>query len=158
MRIVGLDLAGKESNETGFCLFEGSGKGIAAKSLLDDREILREVERANPDVVAVDAPLSLPKEGYFRPCDLLMKKRGFNVLSPVFPGMKILTLRAMMIARFVSRHSKVIEVFPRATERILGLSRGQGNEHEYDALLCALTGKKFLEGSYEDLEGIIIPA
>ena len=53
---------------------------------------------------------------------------------------------------------KVIEVFSRASEKILGLSKEpRKNKDEYDALLCALTAKAYLEGNYEDLDGIIIP-
>jgi predicted nuclease with RNAse H fold len=57
---------------------------------------------------------------------------------------------------------KCIEVFPRATEKILGLKKERRvNKDKYDALLCALTGKYYLNGKYEavgDEEGqIVIP-
>ena len=43
-------------------------------------------------------------------------------------------------------------------EKILGLSKEpRRNQDEYDALLCALAGKAFLEKTFEDLDGIIIP-
>jgi predicted nuclease with RNAse H fold len=77
----------------------------------------------------------------------------------MFPGMKPLVKRAIrLVKRFKDRGHKVIEVFPRASEHILGLERSKrANEHVYDALLCALTGLAYLRGEYEDLEGIIIP-
>ena len=160
MLSLGIDLAGKDTNETGFCIIEFSGNGmkISTKSLLDDREILREVEMAKPDIIAIDAPLSLPSSGYYRESDSLLRQRGFNALSPLLPGMKTLALRGMMLSKILSQNHNVIEVFPRAAEKALGLSKDSvANAHEYDALLCALTGKKFLENGCEDLAGIIIP-
>lgn len=160
MLSLGMDLAGKDTNETGFCVIEFTGKDIkvTTKSLLDDREILRETEKTNPDIIAIDAPLSLPSSGYYRDSDSLLRQRGFNALSPMLPGMKTLALRGIMLSKILSQNHKVIEVFPLATEKALGLSKDRvANAHEYDALLCALTGKKFLENSYEDLAGIILP-
>ncbi len=165
MRIVGIDLAGLETNETGFCVLdseEGKDK-VRVKRLLTDREILNEIEEVNEekkiDVIAIDAPFDWPKEGYFRKCDLLLKARGFSPLSPVFPGMKPLTRRGKMLSTILrNRGFRVIEVFAKASEKIFGLEKKRAvNKDEYDALICALTGKAYLQGKYEDLEGIIIP-
>ncbi len=160
MKILGIDLAGKDSNETGICelVFSGNEIKISTRSVFGDREILREVENSKPDVIAIDSPLSLPSSGYYRDSDSLLQQRGFKPLSPMLPGMKVLALRGIMLSKILSRDYKTIEAFPKATERILGLSKDKiANDHEYDALLCALTGKKFLEGDYEDLAGIVIP-
>jgi predicted nuclease with RNAse H fold len=165
MRVVGIDLAGLETNETGFCLLdsEGGKDNIIVKRLLSDREILDEVEELNSkkkvEVVAIDAPFDWPEEGYLRKSDLLLKNRGFSPLSPVFPGMKPLTRRGKMMSGILKKRGfKVIEVFSKASEKILGLDKKKAaNKDEYDALICALTGKAFLRGNYEDLDGIIIP-
>lgn len=161
MRVVGLDLAGKPENPSGFCLL--TDEGSETKLLYADLEILKEVESAKPDCVAIDAPLwilrSKEKIIPWRPCDSLLLKKGFRPLSIALPSMQMLAQRARHIASVLrERKYKVIEVFPRATEKILNLSKeSRKNEHEYDALLCALTAKAFLEGKYEDLEGIVIP-
>ena len=73
--------------------------------------------------------------------------------------MRILVLRASHLVKVLKeRKYKVIEVFSNASEKVLGLSKeSRKNKDEYDALLCALTAKAYLEGNYEDLDGIIIP-
>ncbi len=76
----------------------------------------------------------------------------------------MLTKRAIKLASVFRRLGfKVIEVFPRATERVLGLKKEKRvNKDKYDALLCALTGKYYLLGKYEligdEKEGIVIPS
>jgi predicted nuclease with RNAse H fold len=165
MRVVGVDLAGLETNETGFCVLDSDGKkdNIVVKRLLSDREILNEIddliEEQKIDVIAIDAPFDWPEQGYLRKSDLMLKNRGFSPLSPVFPGMKPLTRRGKMLAGILKKRGfSVIEVFSKASERIFGLDKKKAaNKDEYDALVCALTGKAFLQGNYEDLDGIIIP-
>jgi len=156
MRAVGIDLAGKSENDTGFCLL--SDAGTETKLLHTDTEILAAIEAAKPDVVAIDAPFWMPK-GNWRPSEELLMRRGFRPLSPSFPSMRMLSMRAMNIVRVLrGRGHVVIEVFPRATEEILGISKEpRKNQDEYDALLAALTGKAFKEGKYLDFAGVIIP-
>lgn len=162
MRVVGLDLAGKPENPTGFCVL--TERGAETKLLRADKEILEEIDKAKPDVVAIDAPLWLPRQQFgrmvpWRNCDQLLLKRGFRPLSPMMPTMQQLAHRAMKLVRQLhAKGYKTLETFPRAVEKILGLSKEpRRNQDEYDALLCALAGKAFLEGSYEDLDGIIVP-
>lgn len=165
MRVVGIDLAGLEKNETGFCVldFEGGKDKIIVKRLLSDREILDEVDARNGeqkiDVIAIDAPFDFPEQGYFRKSDVMLKNRGFAPLSPMFPGMKPLTRRGKMLSGILKKRGfSVIEVFSKVSEKILGLDKKKAaNKDEYDALICALTGKYYLNGKYEDMDGIIIP-
>lgn len=154
--VIGIDLAGKDKNPTGICVL---GDKTETKSLFSDEEIINEVTRIKPDLVAIDAPLSFPASGYYRQCEELLSARGFKPLSPLFPYMRILVERGMKLkAEFEKIGIKVIEVFPKASESILGLNKTEhANEHEYDALVCALTGKSYLDGNYEDLSGIIVP-
>jgi predicted nuclease with RNAse H fold len=157
MKVVGIDLAGKSQNATGFCLLTESG--AETKLLYSDLDILKEIENTKPDCIAIDAPFWLPKFGAWRPSEERLLRRGFQPISPLFPTMRILVLRASHLVRVLSeRKYKVIEVFSQASEKILGLSKEpRKNKDEYDALLCALTAKAYLEGKYEDLDGIIIP-
>jgi predicted nuclease with RNAse H fold len=73
--------------------------------------------------------------------------------------MRLLALRASRLVKVLrERGYNVIEVFSNASEKILGLSKEpRKNKDEYDALLCALTAKAYLEGNYEDIDGLIIP-
>lgn len=61
MKVVGIDLAGKSENPTGFCLL--TDEGSQAKLLFSDTEILREIEDTKPDCIAIDAPFWLPQSG-----------------------------------------------------------------------------------------------
>lgn len=156
MRVVGIDLAGKPENDTGFCLLTDAG--TETKILHSDMEILAEIENIKPEVVAIDAPFWLPR-GNWRPSDEALMRRGFMPISPAFSSMRMLTMRAMHLVRVLAdRGYRVIEVFTKASEKILGLSKEpRKNQDEYDALLAALTGKAFLERNFEDLAGVIVP-
>jgi predicted nuclease with RNAse H fold len=157
MKVVGLDLAGKPENQTGFCVL--TEEGTETKILHYDDEIIREIENAKPDLIAVDAPFWVPQTGMFRLSEEKLLKRGFNPISTRIPTMEILAIRASKLVKVLrGKNFKVIEVFAGASERILGLSKEpRKNDDEYEALLCALTGKYYLEGKYEDVDGIIIP-
>jgi predicted nuclease with RNAse H fold len=159
MIIVGLDLAGKPENPSGFCVM--TEEGVKTTRLHSDNEILREIEKARPDLICVDAPLSFPEEGYWRQGEREMEKEGFRPLSPKFPGMQPLVKRAMVLVAVLRRKYQVIEVFPRATEKVLGTSRSRSADpDEYDAMLCALTGKYYLQKNFRAFgpERIIVPA
>ncbi len=58
MVVVGLDLAGVETRPTGFCLLDGFR--AETRLVYTNEEILTTTLAASPDVVAIDAPLSLP--------------------------------------------------------------------------------------------------
>jgi len=158
-KVVGIDLAGKPENPTGFCLLEENKTSV--RVLFSDEEILKEAEAAKPDIIAIDAPFSFPAEGYFRDSEKKLQELGFKCLSPKFPGMQPLVRRAVaLVSQLGGKGYSVIEVFPHATEKILGIGMAEkANEHEYDAMLCALTGKYFLEGKCVEIgkEKIIIP-
>ncbi len=156
--VVGIDLAGKEENPTGFCVLRATG--AKTKKLFTDEEILSEVKKVSPKVVAIDAPLWLPKPGIaWRIGEILLMQRGFRPLSLLLPSMRLLALRAKNLAHEIRKMGiEVIEVFANASEKIFGLKKEKGkSKDEYDALICALTAKAYIEGKYEDLGGIIIP-
>ena len=163
MKIIGIDLAGKDKNPTGYCvlIIEKENDKIEKNVLLyKDEEIITEVKKENPKIICIDAPLSFPRSGYFREADIELKRRGFKPLSPLFPGMKPLVERGIRLKKiFEEVGYKVIEVFPRATEKILNLEKEKRvNKDLYDAFLCALTGKYYIKNQYEILGNeIIIP-
>ena len=157
MKVVGIDLAGKPENPTGFCLLTEDNS--QTKLLFSDEEIIKEIIETKPDCIAIDAPFWLPRTGIWRSSDEKLLKRGFQPISPAFPTMRLLVLRATRLVKVLRDGGcNVIEVFSGATEKVLGLSKEpRKNKDEYDALLCALTAKAYLEKKYEDLDGIIIP-
>lgn len=163
-KIVGLDLAGREKNPSGYCVLEVDElKEVITKITLlyTDEQILEEIEKDKPNLICIDSPLSFPSKGFFRESDLALISLGFRPLSPLLPGMKSLAKRAINIKNILeSKGYKVIEVFPRATEKILNLKKERRvNKDKYDALLCAITGKYYLKNQYEILcNEIVIPS
>ncbi len=158
MKVVGLDLAGKQENDTGLCFIEGSSVKIL--TVRTDVEIMEIVKTTDPDIIAVDAPLGFPEEGMYRDCDQKLKDMGYDVLSPNFPGMRVLVNRARSLVGKLSKMDgyDIIEVFSQASEDILPARRTCGmSEDEFDAFVCALTAKKYLEGEYKDMDGIVLP-
>ena len=65
--ISGIDLAGKPENPTGWAAWEN--KKVKASLLYMDNQILEAITQSKPEVIAVDAPFSLPKSGILRKAD-----------------------------------------------------------------------------------------
>ncbi len=158
MKAVGLDLAGKQENDTGFCLIDNSN--VKTLTLGSDIEILELIKGADPDVIAVDAPLSFPKEGMYRECDDKLRKRGYDILSPNYPGMRVLVNRARSLVSKLERTDgfEIIETSSDVSEDILPVKRtGDMTDDEFEAFVCALTAVKYLQDDYENLGGMIVP-
>lgn len=167
--IIGLDLAGNETNPTGWAKMKG--QRVTARELYGDNEIIRLTAECNPALVAIDAPLNMPRFGATREADREMQRRGYPVLPPLFPSMKALTQRAVKIAeRLRKLRFSVIEVHPTSTRRALEIPmkdwrkiqtifvamglRGDHQvraltPHEIDAVTAALTGLLYLQGRTE---------
>jgi len=133
MSVVGLDLAGVESRPTGLCVL----KGLVAETFLvySNEEVVRKTEDSKPEVVAVDAPLSLPAgrksieertRVHLRACDKELLRRGIRFFPVTLGPMRKLTSRGILLRRiFESKHLKVIEVYPGGAQDILGIPRKQ---------------------------------
>ena len=83
IKVVGIDLAGSEKRNTGFCRLEGNRAEVSV--LHTDEDILRSLGQG-VRVAAMDAPLSLPRgrcclrddcpcmgKAHFRVCDLELR-------------------------------------------------------------------------------------
>jgi len=78
---------------------------------------------SHPNIVAIDAPFSLPKKGILRIADREMIRRGYRVFPPCLPTMKLLTLRAIKLNKLmVKKGYKTIEVHPTSTRKALNMS------------------------------------
>lgn len=182
MKTIGIDLAGKEENPSGFCVLD-QGQ-LILKTLYGDEEIVKEVKNINPSIIAIDAPLSLPKGrcclekdcecavgGHFRAAEREIRPYG-RVLPLTFRGMKMLTLRGIALGQRLRNDFEVIETHPRTDQKMLGfkdlredLSQifslpDDSSEHELDATVAALTGYLYLKGCVLKLgdpeEGVIV--
>jgi hypothetical protein len=131
--IVGIDLAGSEKRPTGFCALNGMSSKCCV--LYTDKEIIENIERTKPKIVAIDAPLALPKgrKSLEERCDIHLRKCDRQLLDmkiKVFPitlgPMRMLTKRGIKLRRILERKGfKVIEVYPGAAQDIWKIPRKQ---------------------------------
>lgn len=169
---IGVDLAAREQNDTGVCILN---RKAILKVVRGDEELIQEITAASPRIVAIDAPLTLPagrccfasscdcmnRGKNLRSADRELISKGYRVFPPGFAWMKDLTMRGIKLRRLLEKKFRVIEVHPRTS--LLALNwreadvyeylekKGYGNlnpknEHEFDAIICAITGLLHLEG------------
>ncbi len=170
---VGVDLAGSPKRYTGLCRMD---LNLYCESCLSktDHEILNFIFSSNPEVVAIDAPLSLPKPSQtLRSCDRELMNLGIHVFPPTLTGMKILAERAIKLKEELEASGySVIEVYPGGAQDLLGIprkSRGttllkeglinigvkglrcDESGHELDAVTCSLTGIAYIKKMYMEV-------
>lgn len=132
--VVGIDLAGSPKRNTGICTLRGMTVS-SCETVYTDEEILTHVDRANPNLIAIDAPLNLPpgrkriedRNGeHFRPCDRELLKRGIRFFPITLGPMRSLTTRGIALKKKLSRRGyKVIEMYPGAAQDVWGIARKQ---------------------------------
>ncbi|MGC8895240.1 MAG: DUF429 domain-containing protein [Candidatus Bathyarchaeia archaeon] len=178
--IIGIDLAGSSKNPTGWALWKN--KTVKTKLVYTNKEIIESVVTDKPSIIAIDAPLRLPKKGILRSVDKEMIKRGYRVFPPTLPAMKKLTLRAIRINKLiVEKGYKTIEVHPTSTRKALDMPLKDWGKiqtllkdiglkgdietphltpHEIDAVTAALTAYLQIQNQTESIgdeeEGYII--
>ena len=166
---IGIDLAALPQNQTGVCRCDG--RRFDSLTLYGDDEILGYVRENGPRVVAIDAPLTLPRgrccwddaccgPRKIRECDRLLIARGHRVFPPGFSFMKQLTLRGKSLKEQLADF-EVIEVHPRTSMKIIGPREFPmaKNQHERDACAAALTAYLYAKGKCEvlgDDEGAVV--
>jgi uncharacterized protein len=141
--VVGIDLAGVETRPTGFCIL----KGLSAQTevLFTDVDIIGKTLTAQPNIVAIDAPLYLPqgrksledREGpHLRQSDRELLKMGIKFFPATLGPMRKLTARGMKLRQiFEEAGLHVIEAYPGGAQDVLGIPRKQ---HGMDKLLAGL--------------------
>jgi len=178
--IIGIDLAGKPENPTGWALWES--KMVTTNLVYTDKDILESIFRNNPAMIAIDAPLAFPKKGIKRKADEELISKGYKVFPPRLPAMRKLTERAMRMNKLIVKKGyNTIEVHPTSTRkalnmplkdwgRIQAILKSIGLEgdlkvriltlHEIDAVTAALTAHLHMQSQTEtfgeDKEGYIV--
>ena len=151
IKIIGIDLAGSPRRPTGFCLIDG--KQVFLKVLFTDEEIRQAVLAARPELVTVDAPLSLPpgrktinerNAFHFRPCDLELRKRGLKFFPITLGPMRILTERGLRLKDQLEKTDlRVVEVYPGGAQDIWKLPRVRQNQAKLQAGLLRKLSQEF---------------
>lgn len=134
MRVIGLDLAGSVKRTTGFCLLDDNLRS-STSALHTDREVISKTVSARPDVVSIDAPLSLPRgrrslshrgSPHFRACDLELRRMKIKFFPITLGPMRMLTRRGMKLRKILeAKGLSVIESYPGSIQDILGMPRKQ---------------------------------
>ena len=134
MAVVGLDLAGSEKRNTGFCAMD-SRMRCRTEILHNDAEVLSRTIEARPRVVSIDAPLFLPKgrksiedrgPPHFRECDKELLRMHIRFFPISLGPMRMLTTRGMRLrAALEGEGLEVIESFPGAIQDLLHMPRKQ---------------------------------
>ncbi|MEM5800841.1 MAG: DUF429 domain-containing protein [Candidatus Aenigmatarchaeota archaeon] len=139
MKVVGIDLAGSEKRETGFCILD---KNLKAETsiLFTDKEIIEEIEKVKPRVVSIDAPLALPKGRpnlskkyknypHLRECDKELLKMKIKFFPITLGPMRKLTERGIRLKKILEKKGfEVIETFPGAAQDLLKIPRRKEKE------------------------------
>jgi predicted nuclease with RNAse H fold len=117
MNIWGVDYGSKMAGTTAIAIWSGNSIEIIQSAVKKDADqfLKKAFETHNPELIGLDAPLSLPgvyrgmkgyKDYMYRQCD-----RSIGAMSPMFLGG--LTARAMRMAAFFrSSKCRVLEVYP----------------------------------------------
>jgi hypothetical protein len=178
MKIMGIDLAGKEENPTGICIWylnKVNKVKINLFTVYSDDEILEIVNSFQPTIIVFDAPLSLPKGrcclekncecavgGHFRQSEREIRRYG-PVLPLTFKGMKMLTMRGVGLAGVLSDKYQLMETHPRTVQKILGFRNlkkslekyfqipQNPSEHELDGILAVLSGYFYVNDCFNEL-------
>lgn len=128
-----IDLAGVPHRSSGWCIL----KGLKAKTslLYSDEEILNNVHRAKPDLVAIDAPLTLPpgrksiherSGSHFRSCDEELRRRKIPFFPITLGPMRVLTERGIRLRKALEAEGfKAVEVYPGGAQDIWSIPRAR---------------------------------
>ncbi|MCD6403286.1 MAG: DUF429 domain-containing protein [Candidatus Aenigmarchaeota archaeon] len=181
VKVVGIDLAGLERRDTGFCVMDTATMEVFTKVLHTDDEIVEEVMKVKPIVVAIDAPLSIPKgrksidernEHHFRQCDKELLEMGIKFFPITLGPMRMLTKRGIKLKERLKKLGfRVIEVYPGGAQDVLNIPRKSDvkglrdgleklgikrikkdvTHDELDAITAAYVAKAYVEGNYTQL-------
>jgi predicted nuclease with RNAse H fold len=173
---MGVDLAGSVKRKTGVALLDGL-LNCRCVTVYADEDIIKMALKESPDVIVIDAPLSIPRGRkdiedrsgpHFRACDVELRKIGIKFFPVTLGPMRMLTERGIKLSKKLSSLGfRVIESYPGGVQDVLNIPRKKNmkglidglkklgikgcsddmNDHEADAATIAYLGMLFLEGS-----------
>lgn len=132
--VVGLDLAGVETRPTGFCTLTDD-LNVETCELFTDEQIMEKTIQANPEIITIDAPLSLPPDrrsleektgSHLRDSDRILRNMGVKIFPITLGPMRKLTSRGIKLRKsFTERGFCVFEAYPGGAQDVLGIPRKQ---------------------------------
>jgi len=136
MKYVGVDLAGAVTRPTGVCIIDQRLR-VHCSIEHSDADILNVVRKSGTRIVAIDAPLALPRgrhclgehcrgRAHFRACDRALTRMRIKFFPITLGPMRVLTARGIRLAKALKRSRiESVETFPGATQDLLGIPRKQ---------------------------------
>jgi predicted nuclease with RNAse H fold len=187
--ILGIDLAGSPKRPTGICILEGmAAETVSVLSDEQILDIAASVSPALCPIDApLSLPpgrtsLADRNGEHLRPCDRELQKMGVRFFPITIGPMRMLTERGLALKEKLSGLGfDSVESYPGGAQDVWGIPRKQhdleglrqglrdlgvsgikddANDHELDAISCAVSGKLFLEGKGMMLggdDGILLP-
>jgi predicted nuclease with RNAse H fold len=126
-----------------------------------DEEIINLAKREMPDLVAVDAPLTLPPgrksihertDSHFRPCDEELRKRKIPFFPITLGPMRVLTDRGIQLKQDLEKEGfQVVEIYPGGAQDVWRIPRAKKDMRRLREGLDQL-GIKGLEKARSDHE------
>jgi len=190
MLIVGLDLAGVKTRPSGLFILEKMKVETmllySDEEIIQKIEELRpKIITIDAPLSLPPGRKSIEEKTniHLRECDKELLKRGIKFFPITLGPMRKLTTRGIRLKKILEdKEFKVIEVYPGGAQDVWNIPRKQRgleklmnglkkmgiqglkkdmNDHELDAVTCALTGKYYLDGKAEVLgtidNGIVMP-
>ena len=136
--VAGIDLAGVPHRPTGWCTL----KGLKARTglLYSDEEILSRVREDKPDLVAIDAPLTLPPgrksikertDSHFRACDEELRRRKIPFFPITLGPMRSLTERGIRLRKTLEKEGfRIVEIYPGGAQDVWRIPRARNDLFE----------------------------
>ena len=173
MEFIGIDLAGSEKRNTGFCLLRNSD--AITQVLHTNKEILEKVKQSNAKIIAIDAPLFLPlgrknleqkNKIHLRECDKQLLRMHIKFFPITLGPMRILTKRGIFLRKNLEKlGKKVLETYPGAIYDLLKIKRKDKEikivfkklrihfkkeitRDELDSIACAYLAKLYYKNKY----------
>ena len=146
--VVGIDLTGSEQRKSGWAAV--TGRNLTMDLVASDADLMERTLAAEPFLVSIDSPLSLPagrvsefdddpgrsEYGIVREAERQLRRRGIHVYPALLPSMQRLTQRGVELATRLRKCGvPVIESYPGAAQDILGIPRKKTSlKHLVDGL------------------------
>jgi len=129
--VVGIDLAGSPKRRTGLCVLRDLN--AETRVAFSDEDILNFVQEVRPELIPIDAPLSLPngrltihdRAGeHLRECDRALLRYGISFFPVTLGPMRMLTERGLALkSRLTTMGYQAVECFPGAAQDLWGIPR-----------------------------------
>jgi predicted nuclease with RNAse H fold len=172
---MGVDLAGSVKRKTGLALLDEL-LNCRYFTVYTDEDIIKIALEEKPEVIVIDAPLSIPRGRkdindrngpHFRACDVELRKMGIKFFPITLGPMRMLTERGIKLSKKLSSIGfRVIESYPGGVQDVLKIPRKKNikglidglkrlgikgcrddmNDHEADAATIAYLGFLFVKG------------